>query len=119
MRVFEAAVAAACAALCARSVYHWLRRPLDSIDPRDHLLFALFVLTRAGSWLLVAGWFWVSATMRDPDTGDIVQGRAVLDGLRDRFVWIPAVFIAALAINLLAGWFLGRRARLGSVSQRL
>lgn len=112
MRPFEAVVAAACAALGVRSLFRWLRRPLDSTDTGDHLLFALFVVTRASSWLLVAGWFWVSATMRDPDTGDIVQGRAVLDGLRDRFVWIPAAFVAALAINLLAGWFLGRRARL-------
>ena len=114
MRPFEAAVALACVALAVRSLLVWLRRPLDATDARDHLLLALFVVTRVSAWLLVAAWFWVSATMRDPQTGDLLQGRALLDGLRDRYTVIPALFIASLAVNLLAGWFLARRPRTGA-----
>lgn len=111
MRLFEGIAAAACTVLGIRSITVWLRRPLDSTDPRDHLLLALFVITRAGAWFLVAAWLWIAATMRDPQTGELWQGRAVLDALRDRYLWIPAAFIATLAVNLLAGWFLARRAR--------
>ena len=111
MRPFEAAVALACVALAVRSLVVWMRRPLDATGARDHLLLALFVVTRAGAWLLVALWFWVSATMSDPITGALVQGRAVLDELRDRYAFIPALFIASLSVNLLAGWFLARRGR--------
>jgi hypothetical protein len=114
MRPFELTVAAVCAALGVRSVVRWLRRPLDSTDPRDHLLLTLFVLTRAGAWFLVAGWFWVIATLQDPTTGETLQGRAVIDALRDGYLWIPTAFIAALAVNLLAGWFLAARARRGA-----
>jgi len=113
MRPLEAVVALVCACLGVRSLVYWLRRPLDSTDPRDHLLLALFVLTRVGAWFLVAAWFWISATVSDPVTGEVLQGRAALDALRDGFLWVPAVFVAALAVNLLAGWFLGRRARRG------
>ena len=77
-------------------------------------LLALFVLTRVGAWFLVAAWFWISATVSDPVTGEVLQGRAALDALRDGFLWVPAAFVAALAVNLLAGWFLGRRARRGA-----
>ena len=38
----------------ARSIY-WIRRPFESRDARDHLLFALFVTGRVGLWLALAG----------------------------------------------------------------
>jgi hypothetical protein len=114
MRPFETVIALVCVGLGVRSLVHWLRRPLDSTDPRDHLLLTLFVVTRVGTWFLVAGWFWIAATLHDPVTGELLQGRAVIDDLRDRFLWIPVAFIAMLAINLLAAWGLARRARLAS-----
>lgn len=112
MRGFAFALTMLFAALAVRSLLHWLRRPIDSTDPRDHALLALFILTRVGAWVLLALWSWIGATLHDPDTGAVLQGRAVIDDLADRFLWIPALFVAALAVNAAAGWFLGRRGRL-------
>jgi ABC-type dipeptide/oligopeptide/nickel transport system permease component len=111
MREFAFTLTVTFTALAVRSLLHWLRHPIDSTDPRDHALLALFVLTRVGAWLLLALWSWIGATLRDPDTGAVLQGRAVIDDLADRFLWIPALFVAALAVNVAAGWFLGRRGR--------
>ena len=40
MKVVEVGLVVLFAALGARSLVHWARRPFDSSDPRDHVLFA-------------------------------------------------------------------------------
>jgi hypothetical protein len=84
-----------------RSLWYWLRRPFEGTDVADHVLYALFVTARVGLWFAFAGLFWIYATLD-------VQGRAALDELR-RYSWYLMVPIALAAVQLLAGWFLGRR----------
>jgi hypothetical protein len=110
MRVFEMAIAVLCAGLGVRSAVHWLRRPLDSTDPRDHALFALFLVTRVGCWLLLAAWFVVLATISDPASGELLQGRAAVDEIRDRYGWLAIAFFVSAGVSLLAAYFLARRA---------
>jgi protein-S-isoprenylcysteine O-methyltransferase Ste14 len=110
MRPFEAILAVVCAALAVRSAVHWLRRPLASTDPRDHALFALFLLARVGSWLFLAAWFAILATISDPVSGDLLQGRAAIDEIRSRYAWVAIGFFVAAGVALLASYFLAHRA---------
>jgi hypothetical protein len=93
-----------------RSLAHWIRRPFDSVDPVDHALFALFVVGRVGCWFTLAGFFWLSATLRDPSgSGALLQGRAFVDVFRAKYWWYPLPFLTFLVLQFLAGFFLGRR----------
>ncbi len=110
MRIVELAAAGLFAAGGARSLVHWIRRPFDSTDPLDHALFAAFVLGRVGMWWSLAGFFLLSATLKDPNgSGAYLQGRAFTDYFRDRFWWYPMVFLGALVLQFLASYFLGHR----------
>jgi uncharacterized membrane protein YbhN (UPF0104 family) len=84
-----------------RSVWYWLRRPFEGTDVTDHVLYALFVTGRVGLWFAFAGFFLIYATLD-------VQGRAALDEL-EQYSWFLIVPIALAALQLGAGWFLGRR----------
>jgi NADH:ubiquinone oxidoreductase subunit H len=84
-----------------RSLWYWLRRPFEGTDVADQVLYALFVTARIGLWFAFAGLFWIYATLD-------VQGRAALDELR-QYAWYLMVPIALAAVQLGAGWFLGRR----------
>ncbi len=109
MRIFELVVAGVLAVLGARSLVHWTRRPFDSTDARDHVLFAVFVMGRVGAWWATAGFFLLSATLRDPNgTGAFIQGKAYTDLFRDRYGWYPLVIIGCLVLQFVAGFFLGR-----------
>lgn len=101
MKTFEIAMVVVCGAFGVRSLIHWGRRPFDSADPRDHILFALFVTGRVGLWFAIAGLFLLYALT---DT----QGRAFIDDVRS-YDWFVLVFIALSAMQLMAGYFLGRR----------
>ena len=101
MKAFEIAMVLGCGALGVRSLVHWLRRPFDSRDRRDHVLFALFVTGRVGLWFAMAGLFLLYAVTQ-------TQGRAFVDDVR-AYDWLLLVFIALSAMQLLAGYFLGRR----------
>ncbi len=101
MKIFEIAMVVLFGALGVRSLVYWVRRPFDSVDPRDHVLFALFVTGRVGLWFAVSGLFLLYAL-----TGTL--GRAFIDDVR-RYDWFLLVFVALSAIQLLAGYFLGRR----------
>jgi len=95
-----------------RSLVYWARRPFDSTDVRDHLLFAAFVLGRVGSWWSLAGFFALSATTRNPDPrggGAALAGQAFVDEFRARYWWYPLVVIGFMVLQFIAGFFLGRR----------
>lgn len=101
MRPVEGAIALVLLLGGIRSLWYWLRRPFEGIDVTDHLLYAAFVTARVGLWFALAGIFLLYATLD-------VQGRAALDELRD-YVWLMLVPIVLAAVQLGAGWFLGRR----------
>ena len=103
-------MAAGLLAMGVRSLVHWIRRPFDSNDARDHLLFAAFVVGRVGMWLSLSGFLLLSATLKDPNgSGAYLQGRAFTDYFRDRFWWYPLTFVVFLVMQFVAGWFLGHR----------
>lgn len=101
MKAVEVGLVVLFAGLGARSVVHWARRPFDSTDPRDHVLFAMFVTGRAGLWFALGGLFLLYAF-----TG--TRGRAFADDVR-RYDWFVMVFLCLTALQFLAGYFLGRR----------
>ena len=110
MRIVEWVLAAVFLAMGVRSFVHWVRRPFESTDPRDHLLFAAFVVGRVGMWCSLAGSLVLSATLKDPNgTGAYLQGRAYADYFRDRYWWYPLTFVVFLALQFVAGTYLGRR----------
>jgi len=84
-----------------RSLWYWLRRPFEGTNVTDHVLYALFVTGRVGLWSAFGGLFWIYATLE-------LQGRAALDELK-RYSWYLMVPIGLAALQLGAGWFLGRR----------
>jgi len=101
MKVFEIAMLGAFGALGVRSLVHWARRPFDSGDTRDHLLFAMFVTGRVGLWFALSGLFLLYAL-----TG--TQGRAFVDDVK-QYDWFIMVFMGLAALQFLGGYFLGRR----------
>ncbi|MGH2594725.1 MAG: hypothetical protein ACRDH7_02035 [Actinomycetota bacterium] len=101
MKVFEIAMLVVFGALGVRSLVHWARRPFDSGDPRDHLLFAMFVTGRAGLWFALSGLFLLYAL-----TGS--RGRAFVDDVK-QYDWFIMVFMGLAALQFLGGYFLGRR----------
>ena len=96
-------------ALAIRSAVHWLRRPLDSTDPRDHALFALFLVARVGSWLLLAYWCYGLAVVNGRVRDETLGTRSVPDELRAAYGWVAVAFFAACGIAFLASYFLARR----------
>ena len=110
MRIAELAVAGGFLAMGIRSFVYWIRRPFESVDPRDHLLFASFVVGRVGTWLSLGAILWLSATLKDPNgSGAYLQGRAFTDYFYDRYWWCPIIVAVFAAMQVLAGWFLGHR----------
>lgn len=101
MKWFELSMAVIFTALGLRSSWYWVRRPFDSREIVDHVLYAMFVTGRAGLWLSVAGAFGIFLSL---DT----QGRAFTEDAND-FRWYVLVpgFLAGL--QLVGGALLGRR----------
>jgi len=105
MNVLEIVVVVMCAGLGVRSLVYWLRRPFESQDVVDHVLFALFVTGRVGTWFALAGMF---ALYASTDT----RGQAFIDEVR-RFDWFALVVIALAAVQFVASFLLGRRSGTG------
>lgn len=101
MRPFELAIAGVLGLAGLRSLWVWTRRRLEGTDVVDHLLFALFLTGRIGLWFSVAGLFLLYASVES-------QGRAALDEL-EPFRWYLVVPLSLAGMQLVAGWFLGRR----------
>ena len=99
--VVELAIAGALSLLGLRSLWKWARRPLQDGTVVDHLLFALFATGRVGLWFAFAGIFVLYALTS-------VDGR--LTSEFDRFRWALLIPIVLAALQLVAGYALGRRA---------
>ena len=95
-------------ALALRSAIHWGRRPFASPAIADHLLYALFVVSRVGLWASLAAWFFVMS-QEQPEIADYQAERASVDAARARFWWIGAIFLVCAGAQFVASWFLGRR----------
>jgi hypothetical protein len=100
VKTVELALAALFGALGLRSLFHWLRRPIGSAARRDHLLFALFVASRAGLWFALAGLFLLYVNVE-------TRGRAFVDEVA-RFKWYGLVLLAPAAVQFVTGFLLGR-----------
>jgi hypothetical protein len=101
VKVFELCMVLLFAGLGARSAWYWIRRPFESRQVSDHLLYALFVTGRVGLWLSVAGAFAIFLSI---DT----QGRAFTDDAGE-FRWYVVVPGLLAFAQLLAAVLLGRR----------
>lgn len=84
-----------------RALWVWGRRPFQGTDVVDHVLYALYLTGRIGLWFAFAGFFLIYASID-------VRGRAALDELA-QYRWYLIVPLALAALQLGAGWFLGRR----------
>jgi hypothetical protein len=109
MRGVELAVAVVLGALALRAAVYWGRRPFESSDVTDHLLYALFVVCRVGLWAVVATWFALLALVDEPSTADYAAERDFVDAQRTRQVWLGAIFVVLGGVQFAASWFLGRR----------
>jgi hypothetical protein len=101
VRVVETGVAVLFAIAGLRSLWTWSRRGFEGTDPVDHALYALFVTGRVGLWFAFAGFFAIYGSIRS-------RGAAALDEL-EPYRWYVLVPLVLGAMQLLAGWFLGRR----------
>ena len=101
MKIFEIAMLVLFCLGGVRSLFSWSRRPLQSADLVDQLLYALYLTGRIGLWFAFAGLFLIYASIE-------VQGRAALDDLEE-FRWYLLVPLVLAAMQLLGGWFVGRR----------
>lgn len=100
--VVDLVIAALFALVGLRSLWTWARRGFESADVADHLLYALYVTGRVGLWFAFAGFFLIYASID-------ATGRPGLDEVA-AYRWYLAVPLALAALQLVAGWFLGRRA---------
>ena len=100
MNVLEGAAVAVFALLGLRSFVHWLRRPFVSDSRREHVLYALFVASRAGLWFALAGLFLLYGLID-------AQGRAFID-LANELRWYFFVLAIPAAGQFVTGFLLGR-----------
>jgi hypothetical protein len=107
VRVAEAIVAALFAAMGVRSLVYWLRRPFETADLRDHLLFAAYLTGRIGLWFSLAGLFLLVSV--DTGTRFARDSEAAFTEYASRYGWYVVVFATLSALQLVAGFFLGRR----------
>ena len=110
MRIVELVIATVFVLLGLRSLWTWTRRPFDGTDVSDHALYALFVTGRVGLWFAVAGLFAIYASID-------LRGRAWVDEV-EPYRWYLIVPLVLAAMQLLAGWFLGRGGAGGGGARR-
>jgi hypothetical protein len=107
MNPLELAIAGVCAALGLRSAVHWGRRPFESSDVIDHLLYAFFVTCRVGLWAALATWFALLGFAHEPV--DYAAERAQVDAQRSQAILLAAVFVVLAGGQFATAWFLGHR----------
>jgi hypothetical protein len=86
-----------------RSIVHWLRQPLHLVGRSELVLFALFVVARAGLWFGLSGWFLLLADLNS-------EGRAFTDDAA-AFRWYFVVFLVLIALHFATSVLLGRLRR--------
>jgi hypothetical protein len=96
----ELTVAAVFALAGIRSIAHWLRQPLHLVGRGELVVFALFVVARAGLWFGLSGLFLLFASF---DT----EGRAFMDDAA-AFRWYFVVFLVLIALHFATSVLLGR-----------
>lgn len=97
----ELVVAALFAILGVRSIVHWLRHPIDDlVGRRDLVLYALFVMARAGVWFGLMGLFLLFASVE-------TQGRAFTDDAAE-LNWYLVVLLVPISLQFVTGYLLGR-----------
>lgn len=101
MRWFELSVVAVFTALGLRSTWYWIRRPFESREVVDHILYAMYVTGRAGLWFSVAGAFAIFLSVH-------TKGRAFADDANG-FRWYVLVPVSLAGLQLVGGTLLGRR----------
>ena len=101
MSAAELAAAGLFAFLGIRSIVHWLRQPMELDDRRDLVLFALFVVSRAGLWFGLMGLFLLFASV---DT----EGRAFTDDAAE-FNWYALILFVLVALHFVVAYFLRQR----------
>ncbi|MGE5226338.1 MAG: hypothetical protein ACM3OO_05635 [Planctomycetaceae bacterium] len=101
MNAPELVAAAILAGFGVRSLVHWARRPFESADLTDQVLYAVYLTGRVGLWFAFAGLFAIFATIT-------TRGQAFVDDVAG-FRWYVVVIGALGAMQLVAGWFLGHR----------
>jgi hypothetical protein len=108
VRTLELGLALLLALGGVRSLVYWARRPFDSADMTDHLLYATFRAARVGLWFAFAGLFVIFRT--NDRIGLAAQG--------DRFRWYLMILLVLSALQFVAGQLLGRRTPSGTRDDR-
>jgi hypothetical protein len=109
MSVPELVIAIVFAGLGVRSAVWWLRRPFETADVRDNLLFAAYLTGRVGLWFALSGFFLLIAVDRPTRLG---VGDATGGGFADgafHYRWFVLVFLGLAAIKFVATQFLAHR----------
>jgi uncharacterized membrane protein len=101
VRVLEIAAAVLLTLGGLRSLWVWSQRRFEGVDVVDHVLYALYLTGRIGLWFAFAGFFVIYASVATPG----VPGLEELEPYR----WYVLVPLFLGALQLVAGWFLGRR----------
>jgi hypothetical protein len=105
----ELVLAIVFAGMGVRSAVWWLRRPFETADVRDNLLFAAYLTGRVGLWFAVSGFFLLIAVDRSTQlaVGD-ASGGGFADGAY-HYRWFALVFLVLAAIKFVATHFLANR----------
>jgi hypothetical protein len=101
VRVVELAIGGLLVLAGLRSLWIWSRRRFEGVDVVDHLLYALYLTGRVGLWFAIAGLFFIYASVD-------ARGQPAMDELRS-YRWYFLVPLVLAGMQLVAGWFLGRR----------
>jgi hypothetical protein len=100
VRIFEFVAAGVLGLMGLRTLIVWGRRRLDSTRLGDHVLYALWILSRAGLWFSVAGVFVISASIHE-------RGRAFVDEWNG-YRWYILVPLAFAVLQAATSYALGR-----------
>ncbi len=101
MKAVELTLAVLLALAGVRSLWVWSRRRFEGVDVVDHVLYSLYLTGRVGLWFALSGLFLIYASVD-------AHGQPATDELRP-YRWYLIVPLALGGLQMVAGWFLGRR----------
>jgi hypothetical protein len=91
-----------------RSLVWWMRRPFESTDMRDQLLFASYLTGRVGMWFAVAGLFLLLSLAGAGGGAGASTGETALARFAGEHAWYVMVFLALGVMQFVSAFFLGR-----------